>query len=522
MLSFGILTLGVSSLVRIFHFDPNILRIMAVVVIGFMGLTLFIPSLAGLIESAVSRISGLFPQSNTNSRGFGPGLVTGLALGVVWTPCAGPILAAIASLSTLGLVNINVVLITAAYVTGIGIPLFIFAYSGQQIIAGTKLFSKRTRQVQQGFGVIMILTAAAIYTNFDTYLQAQLLNAFPWFNTTINAFESNSTINKQLEILQGRVPVTQQPADPNGVLNSNYPAPEISGISNWLNLPAGGQVPTINNLKGHVVLIDFWTYTCINCVRTLPFTTSWYNKYKEQGLVIIGVHTPEFQFEHDTVNVQAAIKMYGITYPVAQDNNYTTWNNFDNQYWPAEYLIDVNGTVRRTHFGEGEYDKTETAIQTLLKDAGKQVNSSLVNIPDQTPTTQISPETYLGTDRMEYYYPSGNTGNGNRTFTLNENPPQDSFSLGGNWDISGGNATAGNNATLVYHFTAGKVYLVMQPGKNGADKVKVLLDGKETSEITVNSDRLYTLIDLGKNSGTHILKLEFENPGTEVYAFTFG
>lgn len=521
MVSFGVLTLSISYLVRIFHFDPNLLRLLAVLVIGFMGITLIIPKLSGLLEAYVSRFTGIFGNLKTG-QGFGAGLVSGLALGIVWTPCAGPILASIAALSAIGMVNLNVILITAAYVTGVGIPLFIFAYSGQQIIAGAKFFSKYTGRVQQVFGGIMILTAIAIYTNFDTYLQTQLLNAFPWFNSSINSFESNSAVKRQLDILKGKLPTANLAIDSNGLFNSNYPAPEISGITKWLNLPAGKQALTINDLHGQVILIDFWTYTCINCLRTLPFVTGWYDKYNSQGFMVIGVHTPEFQFEHDTKNVLAAIKMFNIHYPVAQDNNYATWGNYDNQYWPAEYLIDQNGIVRRTHFGEGEYDQMETAIQTLLKQAGKQVGSSLVNLPDLTPNSQLSPETYLGADRMEYYYPGGNTGNGNKIFKLS-NPPPDTFSLGGEWNITGENAVTGNNAVLTYNFNADKVYLVLRPGNAGNNaKAKVFVDGKQTQEITIDADRLYTIADLNGKGGNHLLRLEFESPGIEAYAFTFG
>lgn len=248
------------------------------------------------------------------------------------------------------------------------------------------------------------------------------------------------------------------------------------------------------------------------------------------------MHTPEFQFEHDTNNVLNAIKMYNIHYPVAQDNDYATWNAYNNEYWPAEYLIDANGFIRRTHFGEGEYDKMEQAIQLLLKDAGHKVTAGLVNMPDQTPTTQLSPETYMGLNRMEYYYPSHKVSTNNPQYTLGKNIPINTFSVGGTWYFTDEEALTGNNAVLEYNFNANKVFLVLRPGminkKTGA-KVKVLLDGKVVDEtnagddvkdgiITIATDRLYNLINLHGKIGNHILRLEFQTPGTELYAFTFG
>ena len=281
-------------------------------------------------------------------------------------------------------------------------------------------------------------------------------------------------------------------------------------------------------------MVDFWTYTCINCIRTLPHITSWYDKYKNQGFVVIGVHTPEFQFEHDTNNVLNAIKTYGIHYPVAQDNDYATWNNYNNQYWPAEYLIDANGNIRRTEFGEGGYDQMEKAIQTLLQQAGKKVTVGLINMPDQTPTGDISPETYLGSSRMQYYFPSGALGNGDQTFILSPNVTPNSFSFGGEWEIAGEYALAKQRASLNYNFIANKVYIILAPGSSGVNRVKVYLDGKiinasqagadvKDGIITVNSDRLYGVVDLRRGKAeNHILKLEFEDQGTQAFTFTFG
>ena len=530
MLSFFIFTLTISTFEKLFGFDPNILRLLAVFVIGFLGLSLIIPALSQKLEGFISRLSSSLGQGlSQKSGGFGAGFVTGISLGIVWSPCAGPILAAIATLAATGKIGVEIVLVTAAYVLGTGVPLFIFAYGGQQIFTRTRFISKYTGRIQQIFGLLMILTAVAIYTNYDIYIQNQILNQFPALSSTLNGFENSPSVKNQLNILKGNTQSSQN-SNLSGLFNINTPAPDFTGGTKWLNT---GKALSISDLKGKVVLVDFWTYTCINCIRTLPHVTSWYDKYKDKGFVVIGVHTPEFAFEHDTGNVLNAIKMFNIHYPVVQDNNYAIWNNYNNQYWPAEYLIDAQGNIRREDFGEGQYDQMEMAIQGLLKEAGQKITSPLDKMPDQTPTTQLSPETYLGSGRMQYYFPSGSTGNVTQNFSLSENLSQNSFSLGGNWNITPENAITGQNAVLNYNFSADKVFLVLRPGVSKNAKVKVFLDGKavdssnsgadvRNGEITIDSDRLYNLIDLKGKVGGHILKLEFEESGIEAFAFTFG
>jgi cytochrome c biogenesis protein CcdA/thiol-disulfide isomerase/thioredoxin len=539
MLSFAFFTLTISYLVKVFHFDPDSLRIVAIIIIGILGLTMVVPALSKFIEGLISRLSSLFGQRSAQGSGFLAGFITGISLGVVWSPCAGPILAAIATLAATGKVTLSVVLVTLAYVIGVGIPLFVFAYGGRQVITRTRFLSKYTGRIQQVFGVVMLLTAVAIYTNYDRVIETKLLDEFPQFSAALNGFESNKTVSTQLDILKGRKPANVDPHSATPVrqtentsyFNADTPAPDFVGVTKWLNT---NSPLSIKDLRGKVILVDFWTYTCINCLRTLPHVTSWYDKYKDDGFVVIGVHTPEFQFEHNTNNVLDAIKMYNIHYPVAQDNDYATWNNYNNEYWPAEYLIDKDGNIRRTHFGEGEYDEMEMAIRELLKENGKVVSGTIDNLPDQTPEGNQSPETYLGADRMEYYYDGGNVGTVDKTFSLGEDLHQDSFSFGGGWDVRKEYAVAGKDASLNYKFLADKVFLVLKPGQAGPmAKVEVLLDGKpvdgsnagsdvQNGVITVNSDRLYNLINLKGQSGRHVLLLKFETPGIEAFAFTFG
>lgn len=526
--SFAAFTLTISYIIKIIPFDPNSLRLVAVILIGFLGLTLAIPKISSLVEGYVSRLSGKAGSKlyGSEQNGLFGGLITGLVLGLVWSPCAGPILATIATLAATTNLNLGIILVTIVYVAGVGIPLFLFATFGRILFTKSRALSKYTGRIQQIFGVIMILTAIAIYTNFDKTLQVKLLDLFPSYGNVLTKFESNSKVKQQLDELKGKT--SKSSINQYDLFNTNSPAPDFVGITNWLN----SQPLTMSELKGKVVLVDFWTYTCINCIRTLPHVTSWYDKYKDQGFVVIGVHTPEFEFEKQTSNVENAIKQYNIHYPVAQDNDYATWNAYSNQYWPAEYLIDAKGNIRRTHFGEGEYDQTEKAIQELLKEAGQKVDASLEQMPDQTPHAQLSPETYLGSKRMQYYYPGGSIPNGQTKFELSENPSPNSFSLGGDWTIDDENATTVKNSTLTYNFYADKVFLVLRPGQTSS-KIKVFLDEKIISTenagadvkdgiVNIDTDRLYNLIDLKGGSAQHILKIEFETPGIKVFAFTFG
>ena len=531
MLSFSIATLTISTLVRILHFDPNILRTIATIIIALLGLTFIIPSLSTILEGWVSRLSSLWGgRGGQGSAGFGPGFLTGLSLGVVWAPCAGPILASIAALSVTGQVTLYVVALTVTYTIGVGIPLFIIAYGGQRIVTGSRRIAPYTGRIQQFFGVIMIITAVLIYTNYDKVLQLKLLEFVPSYSSVLSGFEQSGAVTRELGAITGATPTTGAPSDLSTLFNANTPAPEVSGSTQWLNTDAP---LTLKSLRGHVVLVDFWTYTCINCIRTLPHVTGWYEKYKDQGFIVVGVHTPEFEFEKNTQNVKQANQRYNIHYPVVQDNEYQIWNAFRNHYWPAEYLIDASGAIRRTHFGEGEYDEMEQAIQTLLNESGKKVSTTLENMPDLTPKAALSPETYLGSARMEYYYPLHSLVNGEKQFTLATTIPKHSFSLGGTWTIESEHAVAGSGAQLVYHFNANNVFLVLRPGKSTSGSITVFLDDKPVSSgdagadvkhgiMTVDTDRLYHLIDFHGNPGNHVLRLEFQTPGIEAFAFTFG
>ncbi len=519
--SFAFFTLALSYIVKLIPFDPNWLRLFAVLVIGFFGLSFLIPSLNQQVEGWVSNLSRrLNFLAGKKDEGFITGFVTGLSLGLVWSPCAGPILATIATLSATRTVNIGIVLVTIVYVVGIGIPLFLLTTFGNRLFQKTKSLNRYTGRLQQIFGLIMIVTAVLIFTNWDKVLEANLLNYFPSYSNFLTNLESNQAVTQGLNRLKGQGHIhvqnkVNQPMPPTGnTLPDLGQAPNFVGITHWLN----SQPLTMKDLKGKVVLVDFWTYTCINCIRTLPHVTGWYEKYKDKGFVVVGVHTPEFEFEKETANVQKAIKQFNINYPVAQDNDYATWNAYNNQYWPAEYLIDAKGNIRRTHFGEGEYDQSEQAIKDLLIEAGQKVDNSYNQVPDQTPSGSITPETYVGGNRADRQ-------------TQSNSPPLHYFSLVGKWDVQPEFAKASKGAQLLLHFSAQHVYFVIHPGKAG-DTIKVFLDDKPIGSdqagkdvingvVTLDTDRLYDLVNL-KSQEEHLLKLEFENDATECFAFTFG
>jgi cytochrome c biogenesis protein CcdA/thiol-disulfide isomerase/thioredoxin len=368
--SFMLATLALTFIVQAIPFDPEALRLFAVGVIALLGLTLIIPVLGAHLEGIVSRFASFGGRFTKNSgTGFWGGFLTGFALGLVWSPCAGPILATIATLAATQAVSFQVVLITLAFALGVSLPLFALAILGKRVLTKTRILAPYTKRIQQAFGLIMILAALAIYTGYDKTLQTRLLDTFPGYESFLNGLEKNETVKRKLDELKkvDNENLLIEMEKPESVVPSTLPvygeAPEFSGIVKWLNTDAA---LSMQDLRGQVVLIDFWTYSCINCIRTLPYVTSWYEKYQDQGLVVVGVHTPEFAYEKKTENVIDAMRQYHINYPVAQDNDYATWQAYNNRYWPALYLIDAEGNIRYTHFGEGRYEETERAIQALL------------------------------------------------------------------------------------------------------------------------------------------------------------
>jgi cytochrome c biogenesis protein CcdA/thiol-disulfide isomerase/thioredoxin len=526
VVSFTFFTLSLSWLTRHLGISPDALRLFAIVVILIFGVMLLIPKLLANFEVLVSRA---MPRVKTDSprSDFLGGILIGISLGLVWTPCVGPIVASVISLAASSTVTFTSVLITAAYALGTSVPLLVLIYGGQGMLSRLRSANKAIPKVQMVFGAIMVLTAVAMLFGLDRTLQTTLLAKLPSSISSglTQQLEQGSLVKGQLKKLNGdngnAMPSSSQII---GGASSGLPvlgkAAEFSGITGWLNSNA----LTLESLKGKVVLVDFWTYSCINCIRTLPHVTSWYDTYKDQGFVVVGVHSPEFAFEKETKNVAAAIKDHAIHYPVAQDNDFATWKAYDNQFWPAEYLIDAQGRVRETHFGEGNYDETEANIRSLLKEAKvASLPTMAPAITDTTPTERQSPETYLGLSRRARF----NTGTDPQKLGNNE------WNLSGNW-LSGNDsiASGATGDSLSFQFNAKEVYLVMKPQSGVSAKVHVQLDGKDVgssggtdakdSTVLVSEDRLYHLVHLENSGSWHVVTLVFENPGTEAFAFTFG
>ncbi|MGE5221840.1 MAG: cytochrome c biogenesis protein DipZ, partial [Omnitrophica WOR_2 bacterium] len=488
IISFSLFTLLIARIVALIGLSANTLRLIAVVVIGLLGMALVLPFLNTRIEALLSRLPGLIHQKETQGSGFGSGFLVGASLGLIWAPCAGPILAAVTALAATQTVTLGAGLVIIAYALGAGIPLLAIAYGGRSLIRRVPFLVQNTQRLQRLFGAVMVLTAALIAFNADTLVTAWATSLVPsGWSAQLNGFESSSLVNQQISRLRQAAPTptailpsTGQNAWVPDAVPSSLPdqgsAPDFAGIDHWINSPP----LTMQSLRGKVVLVDFWTYSCINCIRTLPYITSWYSKYKDQGFVVVGVHSPEFAFEHDTKNVEQAVRRFNISYPVAQDNNYQTWQAFQNEYWPAEYLIDANGHLRRSHFGEGNYDQTEQDIQALLAEAGHPANKSLTQGSAVPFSDMQTPETYIGTDRQQNFASPEAVASGvEASYSLPKALPWNNFAVAGAWNFQPEYAqAAGARTQIELHFAASDVYLVMSSDRPVQASVKLVSPGK--------------------------------------------
>jgi|RhiMetdeSRZDD1v2_1073273.scaffolds.fasta_scaffold107253_2 cytochrome c biogenesis protein CcdA/thiol-disulfide isomerase/thioredoxin len=538
--TFTITIAGLASVIDGVGVADGAARKIAIAVLLAAGLALLVPALGDRIEAPLSRLARFGPRSR--GTGFGSGLVVGAALGFLYAPCAGPILAAVVSVGVSQGSSAKIIALAASYSAGSAAVLLVLALGGRRLTERLRS-AARGPALQRAVGAVLVATAVVMAANLDVRFQTALARHFPSFivNPT-KSLESSDAVEQRLADIRGRprfdssgAPVTiaarRSSKGVRSSLPSLGPAPDFTGNQRWFNTP-GGRPLTLRGLRGKVVLIDFWTYTCINCIRTLPYVEAWYQRYKHDGLVVVGVHTPEFAFEKDAGNVAAAIHQNGLRYPVAQDNDYGTWNAWSNQFWPAHYLIDARGQVRYTHFGEGDYGKTESAIRSLLGEAngaplGQRVRAH-VEVPSATLQT---PETYLGAARSERMLPSAVTSGTRRYRPLGGRLPLNHLTLGGTWSIGDEAATARSGATLKLRFAARRVFLVLGSAGGAPRRLQVGLDGHPVSRgsagadvhagaATVQGQRLYRLVNLPRVE-QHELELHFA-PGISAYAFTFG
>ncbi len=536
--SHTLVIVAIGSLVSRIGLADGFVRTFAILVLLFFGLSLILPSLGERVEAPLSRLSRFGPRSA--GSGFVSGIGVGVALGFVYAPCAGPIVAAIISVGATQDSSLGLVAVAVAYGAGSALALGLMAFGGRRVLERLRR-TGRGPGLQRVLGAVMVVTAVAMLANLDVRFTTALANDFPALLTNpTRGLERSDAVEERLADLRGearfdsdrRQVAASNPhiADP----GSRYPAlgkaPDFTGNQEWFNTPDGEGL-SLEDLRGRVVLVDFWTYTCINCIRTFPAIKDWDRLYRDKGLTIVGVHTPEFAFERKASNVREAIDQNGLAYPVAQDNEYATWNAWGNQYWPAKYLIDAQGRVRYTHFGEGGYEETEQAIRALLEESGQDRLGALANARTETPDPAVrTPETYLGTQRAE-----GWVGEPPRRRTRNypgaQRLPPNGFALSGEWRVDGEAATSGDGASLRARFKARKVFLVMSSEDERPREVEVLVDGEPVSaveagedvrsgEAAVTGERLYRLVSLPR-AGEHELSLRFP-PGVKSYAFTFG
>jgi cytochrome c biogenesis protein CcdA/thiol-disulfide isomerase/thioredoxin len=453
--------------------------------------------------------------TKNRNQWLGP-VITGAALGPVFSSCS-PVYAYILA-TVLPAHFAQAMTYIVSYVIGLALILLAVGYYGQRLTARLKFASNPKGAFQRSLGGLFIIVGVLIITGSGTKLQVWAADHTP-FN--FDSFSSKLIPKEAGSAVLNNTSLYNVPA---------FKAPEFVGIQDWIN----SNPLTLAQLKGKVVLVDFWTYTCINCIRSLPYVEGWYQEYQKDGLVVIGVEAPEFSYEKIPSNVAAAVKQDGLTYPIAIDGNLDTWNAYHNEYWPADYLIDRNGNVRREYFGEGEYAQTEQAIRGLLSQNNKATLTSKLVVSGSTPAPMNqsqTPETYLGTDRADAYVGSPELGSQtDQTYSFAKNIGSSEWSLSGNWQVSGSNITAGANAKIRINVAAKNVYVV--GGASNASVVGVSFNGKPiskvgdagadvtNSQLKIQLSNLYRIASF-KNFTSGIIELDVPS-GVSLNTFTFG
>ena len=532
--SFTFATVALVYLISALGLPDDLLRTFAVTVLILFGLTLMVPKAAERLEGWMSRFTPKGPAATGD--GFGSGMMVGFGLGFVYAPCAGPILAGVITVSAAQPFTAGRLVVAVAYGIGSAAALYVLMLGGRRL---TRRLAARSVGFQIAMGGLMVLTGLAMLGNLDTRFETAIASDLPAFLVgPAGSLEKSAAATSGLKSLhggaKGLAPAGKQ-AGAVGGHPSNLPvlgvAPEFTGNQQWFNTPRG-QPLTLAGLRGRVVLVDFWTYSCINCLRTLPYLRAWDAKYRSRGLTIVGVHSPEFPFEKSADNVRTAISENGLKYPVAQDNNLETWNAYSNRYWPAEYLIDTQGRVRFEAFGEGDDVRRENAIRSLLAERSGAKLGRSTKVRAQTANLgTTTPESYLGAARADRFT-NGQIPAGNHAFGPQPggDPPADHLRYWGNWSIGELDATARAGAGIDLRFSAQRVFLVLgSPGRSRT--VRLLLDGRPVtasaagpdvhgSSVKVGFQRLYRLINLPE-AETHTLTV-LPQAGVNGYAFTFG
>ena len=498
--SFTVFTLGGAALLSALGLPEDALRDVAIVALLLLAATLLSQRLAAIVERPFFFLTRRRAGSDAN------GVILGASLGLVFVPCAGPVLAAVTALAASGDVGLRTIFVTGAYAAGAALPMLAIAIGGHRVTSRMGPLRRHAETTRRMAGAVLGATALAIAFGVDQ----RFTTIIPGYTEALQErIERSDAARRELGGLDGSGAALAA----TGVAATDPRAPELRGIKLWLNTP-GGKPLSIASLRGKVVIVDFWTYSCINCLRTLPHLKAWGRAYRSDGLVILGVHSPEFAFERVPDNVRSAVRRLGIRYPVALDNDFATWRAYDNDYWPAKYLIDRAGRVRYTHFGEGAYGETETWIRRLL---GEKVKAKRTSVADATPGDITTPETFLGYARLDRF--AGQVRfDAATTYRFPARPLRlDELAYAGRWTVTPEHSVAGGDARLRLRFQARDVFLVLA----GAGRVEVLVDGRGVRVVRVaGTPKLHTLVRFPKLS-RGLLELRF-SPGLEAYAFTFG
>ena len=509
--SFSVVTLAGSALLSALHLPQDAIRWAALVTLTVIGLGLIFPPLQHLLERPFARIPQRQIGLNTlSASGFG----LGLTLGALYVPCAGPVLAAIVVAGGTASVGVATLVLTATFAVGTALPLLAFALAGRRVAQRVTAFRRRRRAIQVVGGITMIVLAVALVFNLPAMLQRAVPDYTAAMQKGIGANDIRHKLN--LGASAGQLADCAEGSDQ---LQQCGPAPAIKGIAQWLNTPGGAPID-LASLRGKVVLIDFWAYSCINCQRAIGHVVDWYDRYKD-GFVVIGVHTPEYAFERVTGNVASGAAALHITYPIALDNDYATWNNYQNLYWPGEYLIDASGAVRHTKFGEGDYDGTEKLIRQLLVAADPDIRlPPPVKSVDTTPRTRLTPETYLGVGKTGNYGGGGDYRVGTATFGYPAKLTDDKFALHGRWALDDQGATADSDDSAIrLNYTAKDVYAVVA----GTGTITVTRDQKTTTTSISGAPTLHQIVGNNIGATAHRDQLDMRvSKGLQVFSFTFG
>jgi cytochrome c biogenesis protein CcdA/thiol-disulfide isomerase/thioredoxin len=499
--SFTVFTLTGAWLLDRLGLPQDLLRNIAIGALLVLAATLVSPRLAHVLERPFYRLTRYRVGAE---RG---GLLLGASLGLVFVPCAGPVLAAVTAVAATGDLGLRTVVVTVAYACGAALPMLAVATGSRRLAEGVAALRRHALGVRRAAGVAIGATAVAIALGADQ----RFTTAVPGYTEALQErIERNSTARRELRALRG---IDRGPLDSEADPATAPDAPDFQGIAEWVNTP-GGRALSLPRLRGKVVLVDFWTYSCINCLRTLPHLRAWDDTYRAAGLQIVGVHTPEFAFERVPSNVRSAVDRLMVRYPVALDNRFATWNAYFNEYWPAKYLIDRQGRIRYTHFGEGAYDETEERIRALL---GERVPKRAPALPDRTPRVVTTPETYLGYLRLERFANGRGLRDRPYDYRFGGRLRPDEFAYLGRWRVERERTVAVRDARLRLRFRARDVFLVLA----GSGRIDVLVDGRLVRRVAVRgTPRLYTLLH-GPRTRTGVLELRFP-PRLAAYAFTFG